>query len=167
MRNFTDNDGRTWKLEVNTFTLMRVRDELEFDLLDVKNGKVFFSLADNPAILCEVIWILIEKEAGGQSVDQESFFRSMYGDPIDLAITALMEEIVNFFRKPAQRAVLSKALEKVRMAEDIAIEIADQKLDDPKIMEEIRKSIESDPGNSSGSSQESSASTQDPSRSDN
>ncbi len=166
MRKFTDNEGREWILELNVFAIKRVRDLAEVDLLDVKDGKVFETLLSDPITLCNVIYVICKPEADAKEISDEDFGRSMAGDAIENATTALLEELTDFFPNPSRRAVLRKALEKLKGLESLMIETADKVMDDPRMEQEMRKAIESVVGKSFGNSPESSESIPEPSPSE-
>jgi len=145
MRTFNDNTGRTWTVNVNIDAIKRVKSLLEVDLLAAVDGKLLERLVSDPVLLCDIIYCICKPEADAKEISDEDFGRSMAGDAIDAATTALLEELVDFFPS-SRRAVLAKALAKLRKLEAMALEVAEQKLDSPELDEQMRKIL----GDSSG-----------------
>ena len=158
MKTFQDNAGRTWTVSVNVDAVKRVRSLLEVDLLEAVEGKLIERLRDDPILLCDVLYVVCKPEADAAGVTDEQFGQGMAGDAIDHATAALLEELVGFFRK-GRRELLAKALERLSEVETKAIAVANQRLDDPEIEEQILGALNDPvsppqaPGGSSGSSQ--------------
>ena len=93
-------------------------------------------------------------EADAHNVTDEDFGRAMAGDAIDLAATALLEELVGFFPQ-GRRKLLAKALEKLRTLEAMALQAAQTRLESPELQRELEAAL----GSSSGSSPASSGSS--------
>jgi len=161
MHKFNDNRNREWNLAINIDAIKRVRDKVDVDLLDMENGRVFERLIDDPVTLCNVIFVLILPEAEKKSITDEDFGRSMAGDAIEHATTALLEELVDFFPGP-RRATLKKALGKLQKVQSLMIEIVDKQLDDPRIEEKMTQLVQSTLGKPFTDLLESSESTPDP-----
>lgn len=135
MKTFTDTAGRTWTISLNGHTMKMVKDLIEFDLMGVVNGKLLERLINDPVLLCDVVYALVKEQADAQGVTDIEFGRSMAGDSIDLATTALLEELADFF--PRRRRALNTAIKKLRRLETMAIEVAMKKLEDPALEEQM------------------------------
>jgi hypothetical protein len=141
---FTDNAGRSWTIEINVDCIKRVRSILNVNLLDAVEGKLIERLVTDPILLCDLIYVTCQPEADQQSVTDQDFGRAMAGDVIDRATTALLEELVDFFPS-GKRQVLSKALAKLKTFEKKAIDAASLRLDDPRLDQELEKTLKRDP----------------------
>ena len=128
MRTFTDNAGRDWQVAVNVDAIKRVKGLLDVDLMEAVNAELLGRLADDPVLLCDVIYCVCKPQADERSVSDEDFGRAMAGDAIDAATTALLEDLVDFFPK-RRRELLGKALMKLRALENRAFEAAAARLD--------------------------------------
>jgi len=145
MKTFQDNAGRSWTVNVNVDCIKRVKSLLDVNLLDAVEGKLLERLVADPVLLCDVIYVVCKPEADKQNVTDEQFGQAMAGDAIDAATTALLEDLVDFFPS-GKRKVLAKALAKLKVVESKAIQLADERLDDPKLderLEEILRESES------------------------
>jgi hypothetical protein len=164
MKTFNDNAGRTWTVAINVDAIKRVRSLLQVNLLEAVEGKLIERLATDPVLLCDVLYVLCKPEADAKGVSDEDFGRAMAGDAIEAGTTALLEELVDFF-PPAKRRVLAKALAKLKTLEAKAVQLADQRLDDPNLDRQLEQILagaklpERTPGGSSGNSPASSASS--------
>ena len=61
------------------------------------DGTLLEKLINDPILLCDVIYCVCMEEADSRGVSDEDFGRAMAGDAIELATTALLEELVDFF----------------------------------------------------------------------
>ena len=155
MRTFQDNAGRTWTVTVNVDAVKRVRSLLDVNLLEVVDGKLIERLAADPVLLCDVLYALVKPDADARQVSDQDFGRGMAGDAIDLATTALLEELVDFFPQ-GKRRLLQKALAKLKDWEARALGAAERKLDSPELEARFENALRSI-GDSSGGSPASSA----------
>jgi hypothetical protein len=141
MKTFKDNAGRTWTVDVNIATVKRVKSLLKIDLLDVVEGKLLDELSLNPVLLCDVVYAICKPDADKQNIDDEQFGYAMAGDAVELATTALLEELVDFF-PDAKRRVLRKAMNKFKRVQMKALDVADKHLEDPEFDKELDMEIE-------------------------
>ena len=158
MKTFNDNAGRTWTITVNVGAIKRVKSLLSVNLMDAVEGKLLERLISDPILLCDVIYAVCKPEADAKEISDEDFGRSMAGDAIDFATTALLEELCDFFPQ-GRRKLLRKALEKLRKLESLAMTAAEARLDSPEL-ETRMQTLLNEPkstGDSSGSLPASSA----------
>ena len=114
MKTFTDNAGRTWAVPVNVDAVKRVRTLLDVNLLDVLDDgcKLLARLHDDPVLLVDVLYCVCKPEADAKQVSDEEFGRSMSGDALLHAATALFEGLSDFFPNARQRAAMKALLKK-------------------------------------------------------
>jgi hypothetical protein len=155
MKTFNDNAGRTWTVTVNVDAIKRVKSLLSVNLMEIVEGKLLERLVSDPVLLCDVIYAVCKPEADAKAISDEDFGRAMAGDAIDLATTALLEELVDFFPL-ARRRLLRKALEKLRKLESMTLSAAETRLDSPEL-ERRMQALLNDTGGSAGSLPASSA----------
>lgn len=148
MKTFVDNAGRTWTVAVNVDAIKRVRTLCQVNLLEIVEGDLLGRLANDPILLCDVLYAVCKPELDAKAVSDEDFGRAMGGDVIEAATAAFLEEMVGFFPSP-KRAVLAKALGKLRVLEERALRAVETRLDDPRLLAEVEKQlagIEAAPG---------------------
>ena len=156
MAQFTDNAGHTWIVTLNVDVVKRVRSLCGLDLLDVGS---LTRLAEDPVLLCDVVYAVCKSQADDAEVTDEDFGRAMAGDAIEAASAALVEEISNFF--PSRlRGVLKKATAKMSKLQDVMLEAAEAKIESGELEEAVKRLML---GESSTSSPESSGSIPAPS----
>jgi len=156
MKAFKDNASRTWEVEVTTAAVKRVRGLIDVDLVaGTLSGDLLDRLADDPVLLCDLIYALCRPQADREGVSDEDFGRAMAGDAIEQATAALLEELVGFFPSPKRR-ILRKALDKLETLQGVALAWADEKLDGTEMEDELRRRL-TNAGEPSGTSPESSA----------
>ena len=141
MKTFTDNSDRTWTIHVHVESIKRVRSLCNVDLLKVVEGTLLMELANDPILLCEVLYALCHEEAKAKSVSDVDFGKAMAGDAIERATEALLREIFDFF-PPAKRDVLLKLEEKHRQMQQKMVEVATKRLESPELMKKIESLLE-------------------------
>jgi hypothetical protein len=132
MKAFTDNTGRSWTVSLNIGTLKRVRSLCEVDLMAAVEGKLIERLIADPVLLCDILYVVCKDEADKYNVTDEDFGRSLGGDAIDYATTALLEELVDFFPQ-RRREVLRKALHKLNQLQEKSAHAAMLFLESPEL----------------------------------
>ena len=143
MAEFRDNEGRTWLVTVTTTTLKRVKSLLNVDLGKMAtDGSLYKVLADDPILLCDLLYAICKPEADERKLSDEDFGRGLAGDAIDAATTALMEGLIDFFPK-GRRALHRKALAKFRTLEAKAIRNAEDRIDSDELDKELERRLAS------------------------
>ena len=158
MRTFKDNQDREWNLAINVDAVKRVRSLLNVDLLDVTDGKLLERIASDEVLMVDLVYVLLKPEADAREITDEDFGRAMAGDAIDRAYEAFLEELTDFFRNPARRELLKKALRKLGDLEAKVLAVADERLESGELEAKLEEALRTS-GSSSGNSPESSAST--------
>ena len=125
---FRDNSNREWLLEINVGAIKRVRSVLSIDLTAM-DEQATTRLATDPVLLVDVLWLLCESQAKGRGVSDEDFGRSLVGDSIDSATTALLEAVTDFFPQQ-KRSLLRLANQKISDVRKKAMDLAMAKMED-------------------------------------
>ena len=165
MKAFTDNAGRLWEIELNVRQMKRVRDRLGVDLVNVisagEDGSVATDtldrVANDPILLCDILWVLCEGQAKTAGVTDDDFGSSLAGDSISEATRAFLDELVDFF-PGARRAILKKAVGLARRYEEENAAALEKALESPEFEERMKTLL-----NPRGGSPESAESTPAPS----
>jgi len=137
MKQFTDNAGRQWTVEVNVAALKRIKGLAGVDLLEVLDGALIERLIRDPVLLCDVLYAACKPEADERGVTDEEFGRAMAGDAIEHATEALLDEIVSFCPSPRDRAALGRVLAATRTAMDKARDLVETRLDSGELEKAI------------------------------
>jgi len=120
MHEFTDNEDRTWRVEINIGAVKEIRGTLEVDLLDMGGG-MLAAMIDDPVALCDMLYVLCRSQAEVAGVSDEDFGRGLRGDTIDAASAAFLEELTDFFPS-RRRRMMQAAMEKLEALQDKATE---------------------------------------------
>ena len=150
MRTFKDNAGRTWSVTLNVLQMKRIRAHLGIDLVNVitldAGGKVKVDLVDrianDPCLLVDILWVLVEDEAKAAGVTDEECGRSLAGESIEEATRAFLDELVDFF-PGAKRLFLKKAVELSRKFGGEMTEALGKALEDPELERRVEESMRS------------------------
>jgi hypothetical protein len=124
---FTDNQKRKWLIDINVFTYRQLKQLLDVDISD---PEAFFTLASDPASLCDAIYIVCRDQAEKQSITDEDFGRAMGGDCLADATSAFVQATINFCQSQRQREVLMKVVETGKILEEKVLTLAESKLED-------------------------------------
>lgn len=168
---WTDSQGRNWTTAITVNVLRRVKDLAGINLVEVFDGQLLNQLADDPVLLVNTLYAVCKPQADERNVTDEAFGELLVGDTIELAATALVRGLVDFFPKD-RRAILERLWTATNRTRCAAMQMATDKLDSPLVEQAIAGAIQkaSDEidqrlrkfGDTSGNSPESSASTPDP-----
>ena len=161
MKCFKDNRGRSWTIALNVYEMKRIRATLGIDLVNVvtldRDGDVKVDLVDrianDPCLLVDILWVLVEPQAREDGVSDVDFGSSLAGDAITEATGAFLDELVDFF-PGAKRLFLKKAVEVSRKYTGEMTAALEKALESPELDARIAESI-----GSSASSRASSGST--------
>jgi hypothetical protein len=104
--------------------------------LEALEGTLIEKLSADPILLCDVLFALVKPEADSKAISDTDFGKALAGDAIELATTALLEELVDFFPE-ARRRVLQKALSKLKVWQNKALSAAEKRLDSPALEAEL------------------------------
>ena len=130
MREFKDNQDRTWPLQITIGSAKRVRDLLGVDILAPEQGEppLLVRLGTDEILLCDVLYCLIKPQADEKGVSDEAFGEALGGEAITQAVEALYAELVDFFRsrgRTDRAAALQKQGKVIHLAtERITTEIS-------------------------------------------
>jgi len=158
MHCFKDTAGRTWTISIHVSAVKRCRAMLGVDLYGLIDAKFqgLGKLLSDPCGLVDVLYVLCKDEADKLGVSDEDFGRGLGGDSLELATTAFLEELTDFFPDPRVRAGLARVMKASRELGSRMMDLAMTRLDSLDIEAEARKLT-----GSSGNSRESSESTPD------
>jgi hypothetical protein len=177
---FTDQRGRTWRLELNYSLAKRLRDVTGLDFVNYHDGKALLAVHDDDEKLVQVIWLLCEAQAKESQVAEEDFGSGLGGDSLEQAIEALEQALINFSR-PARRQALEAIRDKAHELVAARTELATSKIRSDKVQQlmqakiqqvsdqidrQIEQAMQSTSGDSDTSGQASSASNPALTRSD-
>ena len=101
MRTFKDNAGRTWSVTLNVLQMKRIRAHLGIDLVNVitldagGKGKVDLvdRIANDPCLLVDILWVLVEEQAKAINVTDEQFGAALAGESIENATRAFLDAL--------------------------------------------------------------------------
>jgi hypothetical protein len=115
LKKFIDASGREWSIVVNVGTAKLVRDLTQVDLFNLFSSEAQRVFSD-PILLVNVLYVLVSSQCKERAVTEESFGESLYGDAIENASTAMLEEVANFFPS-GRRQIALKTLQKTTAAQ--------------------------------------------------
>lgn len=153
MKVFKDNAGRTWTISVNVAAIKRVSSLVGVNLLDAAGGKLIQSLISDPVKLVDVLYALCQPEAVRLGVTDEQFGEAMAGDAIDLATTAMLEDLADFFPQARDRDRAKRVLRLINQMTAKTQDALDLKLTqtEPQIEKLMAEALASEPSPSATS----------------
>lgn len=120
MAAFTDNAGRPWRVSLTVSDIKRVRDLLDFDLLNEDVGAMVIDLAGDVVMVADVLFVICKPQADQQEVSDVSFGEGLAGDALQAATDALIIALIEFLPKKKRREVLQTTWDKINAAQDRA-----------------------------------------------
>ncbi len=165
MRQFKDNAGRTWTVDINVATLKRVRGLTGVDLVQVIEGTLIEKFIRDPVLLCDVVYAVCKPEADLAKVSDEEFGKAMAGDAIEAATGAVLDELISFCPSPRDRANLGRVLQATNRVMEKARDVTEKRIETLTSEGELDKLVNrllETSGSSSTSAPELSASTPGP-----
>lgn len=131
MGTFVLPPNRTISLNLNAAAIQRVREAHGVDLVG-NDGREFLKLANDPCLLVDVMWTIIEPQAASLGLNAEQFGAALVGDGIEAATDALLQSILDFL-PPKRRNLISTAVEREREIEQQALEKTLAALNSPEL----------------------------------
>ncbi len=129
MRQFKDNAGRTWTVDINVATLKRVRGLTGVDLMQVIEGTLIEKFIRDPVLLCDVVYAVCKPEADAAKVSDEEFGKAMAGDAIEAATGAVLDELISFCPSPRDRANLGQVLQATNRVLEKARDLTEKRIE--------------------------------------
>jgi hypothetical protein len=154
MPTFKDANNREWTIRLDAPTVLRIRaatcdqDHCKHlqgsgctgvDLADL-SGDTQLRLHRDVVLLVNTLYLLCEPEAKKAAITDEQFGASLVGDAI-LHATAAMDEAIAFFFPAETRKILQAVTAKDSQVKSMGLEMALERINDPKLVEEFREVI--------------------------
>jgi hypothetical protein len=141
MARFTDTAGRVWVVEINIAAAKRVRSRLGLDLLARNLGELLQRMFEDPILLVDVLFVLVEPEARDRGISDEEFGRAMAADALEGGAQAVLEAIRDFTPNPTNRAIVGKLMAEIQHAVSDQNERAVARAE--QVIQEIRRAATS------------------------
>ena len=137
MRLWKDAEGHEYKTQITVAEVRNLKSELGVNLMEIASGDLLQRISDDICLLCDILYVIHREQAQAFGITDADFGRNLYGDALEDATHAFMEETINFFPSAKTRALLKKAMVKGQERMDEALAKAEQELD-----KELSKPIE-------------------------
>lgn len=142
MHQFTDRSGRRWLIQIDVSTIKRVRSLTGVNLLDIVSGELIERLTNDPILLADVLYAVVQPQALTQGISDEAFGQGLAGNSIAEATAALLEGLVDFFPEPKGR-LIGKAATKYQQVQTKALAMIEARIDSPALEQQILSELES------------------------
>lgn len=145
MQTFEDDKGREWTVDVNPWTLGRVKDNTGVLLtaLVEDDNAVLRILYNDPVMVGDILWRLCEDQAEDRGVSLKDFSYSIAGDAFGKARDAVVEATVDFFGSQEQRDRVRKVINLTLEVDQEVKKLAETELAETDTKELARKYIDS------------------------
>ena len=137
MKIWKDAEGHAYETKITVAEIRDVKTELGINLMDIATGDLLQRISEDVILLCDILYVINRSQAKGYGIDDAQFGRNLYGDALEEATHAFMEEMINFFPNQRTRQLLTKAMTKGKERMDKALDLAEKTLE-----EELNKPIE-------------------------
>ena len=118
MKQFKDNQGCEWVIDVNIGAIKAVRELVKVDLYALFADEAKRLFAD-PVLLVDTVYVLCREQADQRKLTDIDFGKLFEGDVLEAAANALLEAVVDFF--PSSRRTILRAT--VNKSEQIAAKL--------------------------------------------
>ena len=132
-----DAEGHAYETKITVAEIRDVKTELGINLMDIATGDLLQKISEDVILLCDILYVINRVQAKEYGIDDVQFGRNLYGDALEEATRAFMEEMINFFPNQRTRQLLTKAMTKGQERMDKALDLAEKSLE-----EELNKPIE-------------------------
>ena len=137
MKIWKDAEGHAYETKITVAEIRDVKTELGINLMDIATGDLLQRISEDVILLCDILYVINRSQAKEYGIDDVQFGRNLYGDALEEATHAFMEEMINFFPNQRTRQLLTKAMTKGQERMDKALDLAEKTLE-----EELNKPIE-------------------------
>lgn len=137
MKIWKDAEGHAYETKITVAEIRDVKTELGINLMDIATGDLLQKISEDVILLCDILYVINRSQAKAFGIDDAQFGRNLYGDALEEATRAFMEEMINFFPNQRTRQLLTKAMTKGQERMDKALDLAEKSLE-----EELNKPIE-------------------------
>lgn len=137
MKIWKDAEGHAYETKITVAEIRDVKTELGINLMDIATGDLLQRISEDVILLCDILYVINRSQAKEYGIDDAQFGRNLYGDALEEATRAFMEEMINFFPNQRTRQLLTKAMTKGQERMDKALDLAEKSLE-----EELNKPIE-------------------------
>jgi len=160
MRILADANGKEWSVDLNTFVLQRLRNELKIDLMTIFETDLLKRLMDDIVLAVEVLYWVVKPQADRDNIGPEAFAIAMKGRYAQVH-TVLAEEVHDFFSSQdrAKAAILRMAMTSMRTMREKTADKADELVTDQVIERMVESEVQKIFGEFTTSMQGLSAST--------
>lgn len=147
---FIDGAGRVWSLVITIGDAKRLKSQLNWDIMGVinNNSKALKQIAEDPFLMCDIVWALIESKATSGSVTSDEFLNALGGmnsmgeSVIDGMTSAFQQALINFFPS-GQRRFLGVALRKSTTVEAVKLQRLESIIEGEKMTSLLMKDLDS------------------------
>lgn len=137
MKIWKDAEGHAYETRITVAEIRDVKTELGINLMDIATGDLLQKISEDVILLCDILYVINRSQAKEYGIDDAQFGRNLYGDALEEATRAFVEEMINFFPNQRTRQLLTKAMTKGQERMDKALDLAEKSLE-----EELNKPIE-------------------------
>ena len=129
MKIWKDAEGHAYETRITVAEIRDVKTELGINLMDIATGDLLQKISEDVILLCDILYVVNRVQAKEYGIDDAQFGRNLYGDALENATRAFMEEMINFFPNQRTRALLTKAMTTGQERMDKALDMAEKELD--------------------------------------
>lgn len=140
MHKFKDVNGDEWSLHLDVTVVRQIRSELGVDLHAMDEGTITSLTADDEKLV-DVLSVVCQEQIKKRELDAKGFASCLLGDVLDDACDALVNELV-FISRRSRSAVVAKAWEKTKAAENLMTEKAMQMLESGVVEEKVNAMLQ-------------------------
>jgi hypothetical protein len=135
---FRTKDGTRWTIEFTYGTMKRIRALTGLDLTDIQDGRPLLRLANEWALLADVLFLAVEEQAKGRGITDEDFGAMLDARALEEASEALPRAVLNFSPKHLRKG-LEAALKAALEAQEETAEAVAEYASSPRMRKKIEE----------------------------
>jgi hypothetical protein len=125
MKQFKDEQGRDWMIDVTVGAIKSVRELLKVDLWNFFGDEAKRILSD-PPMLVDVVYVLCKQQCTERGLTDVDFGRLFRSDVLEAASNALIGAVIDFFPKSRQTILKAWAAKSETLGQQIDQKMMDQ-----------------------------------------
>jgi len=137
MKIWKDAKGNEYKTQITVAEVRELKTALGVNLMEIATGDLLTKISEDIVLLCDILYVIHSEQAKAYGISDADFGRNLYGDALDEATKAFVEETINFFPSQRTRALMTKAMKMGEERMDEALDKAEAALE-----KELKKPIE-------------------------
>jgi len=142
MKFFKDANNREWMIKIDNNAIKRIEaiTGIEHFIPKLEDPNFFEMFIGDPVMICDTIYAICKPQAEKQNINDEQFGEILVGEPIEHALYAFMEALVEYF-PPKKARVHAEKWRRACQIVETGLEKQYQALVSPDLEDQINQAL--------------------------